>query len=295
VITQPDRPAGRGGRLAAPPVKARARELGLAVQQPADLRDPEVVAGLRALAPAVIVVVAYGELLRREILDLAPHGCVNLHPSLLPHWRGPTPIPAAILAGDTVTGVTVMLLDRGMDSGPILAQASEPIAAHDTAATLGARLAAKGAALLAATLPRWLGGTLTPQPQDPAGVTVCPLLTKEDGWLDWARPAEELARQVRAYTPWPGTATTWQGRRLKIIEAALPRDLAPELADPLWSNNPPGTVLMLPKNAGQGAVVVRCGAGWLELLTVQLAGRGAGPITAFVAGYPGLVGSRVGD
>src|SRR4051812_43386092 len=158
VVTQPDRPAGRGGRVTPPPVKEAALALDLPVWQPPTLRDPAVVEQLRALAPEVIVVVAYGELLRRAVLTLPPHGCVNVHPSLLPRWRGPVPVQAALLAGDPETGVSIMLLDAGMDSGPVLAQVREPIGPSDTAATLGTRLAQRGADLLVATLPGWLTG-----------------------------------------------------------------------------------------------------------------------------------------
>jgi methionyl-tRNA formyltransferase len=292
VVTQPDRRAGRGNRLAPPPVKEAALAWNLPVLQPATLREAAVVDELRALKPDVIVVVAYGELLRRNVLELAPHGCINVHPSLLPRWRGPTPIPAAIRAGDSETGVSIMLLDAGMDSGPVLAQGREPIAPHDTAATLGDRLARMGADLLVRTLPRWLGGTITPQPQDPTAVTTCGLLRREDGLLNWARPAEELAREVRAYTPWPGTTAFWEGRRLKVLEAApQPRDLG----GPLWANNPPGTVLLLSDEGGRAVVAARAGEGWLELLQVQLEGRGALPVVAFVAGYPGFIGSSLAE
>jgi methionyl-tRNA formyltransferase len=292
VVTQPDRAAGRGSRLTAPPVKEAALARGLPVLQPATLRDPAVVDLLRGLHAGVIVVAGYGELLRRDVLEMTPHGCVNIHPSLLPRWRGPTPIPAAIRAGDAETGVSIMLLDAGKDSGPLLAQVREPIAPDDTAATLGDRLARRGADLLIATLPRWLDGAITPQPQDPAGVTTCGLLRREDGLINWARPAEELAREVRAYTPWPGTTAFWEGRRLKVLEAApQPRDLA--LA--LWENNPPGTVLMLSDEGGRAVCAVRAGEGWLELLAVQLEGRAAMPVVAFVAGYPGLIGSSLAE
>ena len=295
VVTQPDRPAGRGGRLTPPPVKEAAGALGLAVMQPPTLRDPAVVEELRALAPDVIVLVAYGELLRRAVLELPPHGAVNVHPSLLPRWRGPAPVPAAILAGDTMTGVSIMLMDKGMDSGPVLAQVEEPIRPDDTAATLGERLAVRGADLLVATLPAWRAGTITPRPQDPTQATVCGLLRREDALLNWARPATALARQVRAYTPWPGTYTLWQDRRLKVLTAtAHARTPDDPLAATLWENNPPGAVLALSGNAGQGIIAVRAGEGWLELGQVQLEGRAAVPVAAFVAGYPGFVGSTLG-
>ncbi len=292
VVTQPDRKAGRGSRLTPPPVKEAALARGVPVLQPPTLRDAAVMDELRALHPAVIVVVAYGELLRRAVLEMTPAGCVNVHPSLLPRWRGPTPIPAAIRAGDPETGVSIMLLDAGMDSGPILAQEPEPIGPHDTTATLGDRLAAKGATLLVQTLPRLLDGAITPQPQDPALVTTCGLLHREDGLLNWARPAEELAREVRAYTPWPGTTAFWEGRRLKVLEAApQPRTLA----EAQWENTLPGTVLLLSDEGGRAVCAVRAGEGWLELLTVQLAGRAALPVVPFVAGYSGFIGSSLAE
>jgi methionyl-tRNA formyltransferase len=183
-----------------------------------------------------------------------------------------------------------------MDSGPVLAQVQEPIKPDDTTASLGERLAQRGAALLVATLPDWLAGTITPQPQDPAQVTTCALLRKEDARINWARPAEELARMVRAYTPWPGTYSLWQGRRLKVLAAApQPRDVGDVMATVLWENNPPGTVLAFADNAGHSVIAVRAGEGWLELVQVQLEGRAAVPVAAFVAGYPGFVGSRLGE
>jgi methionyl-tRNA formyltransferase len=185
-----------------------------------------------------------------------------------------------------------MLLDAGMDSGPVLAQVREPINPHDTAATLGDRLAVRGAALLVATLPRWLDGTITPLPQDPARVTTCGLLRREDGLINWARPAEELAREVRAFTPWPGTTAFWQGRRLKVLEAApQPRDLA--LAS--WENTTPGTVLLLSNEGGRAVCAARAGEGWLELLRVQLEGRAAQPIVPFLAGHPDFIGSSLAE
>ena len=295
VVTQPDRPAGRGGRLTPPPVKAAALELGLPISQPPTLRDPAAVAAIRAGAPAALVVVAYGEILRRDVLALAAHGCLNVHPSLLPRWRGPTPIPAALLAGDPVTGVTVMLMDAGMDSGPILAQERVPVGPDETGATLSARLAERGAALLVATLARWLDGAIIPQPQDPAAVTLSRLLRRDDGALDWQCPAEELARQVRAYTPWPGTFTWWAGRRLKVLSAAAQsRSFGDELAGALWADTLPGTVVPLSTPAGDALLAVRAGEGWLALDQVQLEGRGPVAAIALLAGYPGLAGSTLG-
>jgi len=291
VVTQPDRPAGRGSALTPPPVKSAALELGLSVLQPPTLRDPAVVAALRALAPAAIVVFAYGEILRRAILDLPPYGCLNLHPSLLPRWRGPTPINAAILAGDRVTGVSIIRMDPGMDSGPLLAQERAPLLPDDTAATLGARLAEQGAALLVTTLSRHLRGATVAQPQPAAGVTVCRLLDKADGQLDWRQPAAALDRQVRAYDPWPGTSTHWGTRRLKVPAVRLLPDLSPAV-----NLDPPGTVRRLrdldPLAEGAGRrLVVACGAGWLELTRLQLEGKAVQTADALLVGYPALVGA----
>ncbi len=297
VVTQPDRPTGRSGAPVPPAVKQAAAELGLPVLQPPTLRDPAVTADLRARAPAAIVVAAYGEILRPAVLDLPRAGCINLHPSLLPRWRGPTPIPAAILAGDAETGVSIIRMDPGMDSGALLAQERAPILPDDTAAALGARLAEQGAALLVRTLAAVLRGEVTPQPQPAEGVTICRLLHKEDGALDWSAPAEQLDRQVRAYEPWPGTYTSWLGNRLRILAArALPN--APD-ETPLARNTPPGMVrrvgdIQAGAPAGARRVAVRCGRGWLELLQVQREGKTSVPIAAFLQGYSSFAGAHLG-
>lgn len=291
VVTQPDRPAGRGSALTPPPVKVSALDLGLPVWQPDTLRDPAVVDRLRGLAPAAIVVFAYGEILRRAILDLPPYGCLNLHPSLLPRWRGPTPINAALLAGDPETGVSIIRMDPGMDSGPLLAQETAAIQPDDTAATLGDRLGAQGAVLLAATLARHLRGATVERPQPSDGVTICRLLTKEDGRMDWTQPAAALERQVRAYDPWPGTFTLWHGRRLRVLAARL-AGLEERL-------DPPGTVRRVrdlrPDVPGGGRrLVVACGDGWLELTRLQPEGKPAQTAEAMLAGNPALVGAVLG-
>ncbi|HUS16964.1 MAG TPA: methionyl-tRNA formyltransferase [Chloroflexia bacterium] len=288
VVTQPDRPAGRSGALQPPPVKQAAAALGLPVWQPATLRDPAVVERIRALAPAAIVVVAYGEILRPAVLDVPAHGCLNLHPSLLPRWRGPTPMNAAILAGDTKTGVSVIQMDAGMDSGPLLAQEEAPLYPNDTTASLSARLAEHGARLLAETVGQVLRGAAIPRPQPAQGMTICRLLRKEDGRLDWTAPAAELERQVRAYDPWPGTYTTWAGRRLKVLATRVLGDAA---AAELGSDNRPGTVSRVPGATGPAGPAVRCGQGWLELTGVQLEGKPATGAGAFLRGYPALVGA----
>jgi methionyl-tRNA formyltransferase len=219
VVTQPDRPAGRGRTLTPPLVKRLALELGLPVIQPERLRQPEAMAQLQAWAPDLIVVAAFGQILRPVVLDLPRLGCVNVHASLLPRWRGAAPIQAALLHGDAETGVTIMRIDPGVDTGPTLSQRALPIQPDDNAGTLSQRLAVLGSELLLETLPGYLSGAFIPQPQDESGATYAPMLKKEDGQLDFSQPAEALARRVRAFNPWPGAFTTWQGQILKIRRA----------------------------------------------------------------------------
>ncbi|MEX1247621.1 MAG: methionyl-tRNA formyltransferase [Anaerolineales bacterium] len=221
VVTQPDRPAGRGKRLTPPPVKMLALELGLPVIQPRRLREPQAIAQLRAWAPDLIVVAAFGQILRQEVLDLPLHGCINVHASLLPRWRGASPIQAAILHGDAETGVTIMRMDEGLDTGPILSQSAIPIAAADTAATLSEKLASLGADLLIETLPKYLSGELQPRPQPEEGVTTVSMLSKAEGELDPHQPANALARKVRAFNPWPGAFILWKGQPLKVHKASV--------------------------------------------------------------------------
>ena len=219
VITQPDRPAGRGMALVPPPVKTAALDLGLPVLQPERLRAPEAVAALRAWAPELIVVAAFGQILRPQVLELPRYGCVNVHASLLPRWRGAAPIQAAILAGDIETGVTIMKMDLGVDTGPTLSRRALPIAADDTAGDLFDKLAPLGAQLLLETLPGYLAGKVQPQAQPSGGATYAPMLKKEDGRLDFSHPAEELARRVRAFQPWPGAYMEWKEGMLKVQRA----------------------------------------------------------------------------
>lgn len=280
VVTQPDRPAGRGRQLAPSPVKRFAEEHGLTVLQPTTLRQPEPVAELQALAPDLIVVAAYGLILPQAVLDVPPHGCLNVHGSLLPRYRGAAPIPAAILAGDQETGVTIMLMDAGMDTGPILSQAVCPIEPDDTTSTLTTKLAELGAALLSQTLPRWLAGEIEPQPQDEERATYAPMMRKADGQIDWALPAEQIARRVRAYQPWPGAVTFWEGQPLKLLRA---RAL-------LAATAAPGRVVA----RGEGAAV-GTGEGLLLLEEVQLAGKRAMSIADFLRGQRGFIGSVLGS
>ncbi len=219
IVTQPDKPSGRGRQLTPPPIKCEAERLGLPVLQPLKLRDPVVLDVLKSWKPDLIVVAAYGQILRQDVIDLPRYGCVNVHASLLPRWRGAAPIQAAILAGDTETGITIMKMDAGLDSGPILSQKSIPITIDDTAGSLSEKLAQVGADLLIETLPGYLSGELSPTDQDETLVIKAPMLTKQQGELDFNRDAPFLARQVRAYNPWPGCYTTWQGQILKIHRA----------------------------------------------------------------------------
>lgn len=283
VVVQPDRPAGRGRRLVSPPVKRVAQAHGLPFLQLQSLDTPEAVARLAAWEPDVVVVAAFGQILKQDVLDLPLHGCLNVHASLLPRWRGAAPIPAAILAGDEVTGVTIMRMDAGLDTGPILAQREEPIQPDDTWATLETRLARLGAELLLSTLPVYLAGDLLPRPQPEQGVTYARQLRKEDGLLDWSRPAIELGRQVRAFQPWPGAFTTLQGQRLKVVRA---------VPLPGWRGDmPPGTVVALDDRR---TIAVATGEGALRLEEVQLAGRRCMDIAAFLCGQPDCVGSCLG-
>jgi methionyl-tRNA formyltransferase len=219
VVTQPDRPAGRGRQLTPPAVKVLAASLGLPVIQPARLKEPQAMEQLHSWRPDVIVVAAFGQILRPAVLDLPPFGCVNVHASLLPRWRGAAPIQAAILSGDTETGVTLMRMDAGLDTGPILSQQSTPIHATDTAGSLSDRLAEMGSTLLIETLPAYVSGKITPQPQDDALATLAPKLEKSAGELDFTQTAVQLARAVRAYNPWPGAYLNWHKQRLNLYKA----------------------------------------------------------------------------
>jgi methionyl-tRNA formyltransferase len=281
VVTQPDRPAGRGRRLQPPPVKVAAEAAGIPVYQPASLRREEAAVPLREWQPDLIVVAAYGQILRPHVLDLPPHGCLNVHASLLPRWRGASPIQHAILAGDAETGVSLMKMDASMDTGPVYVQEKLAIALDDTAATLHDRLALLGGQLLGAHLDAILDGRLPPTPQDDGQATYAPLIKKEDGRLDWREPAAQLARRVRAMTPWPGAFTTWQGKMLKIVEA---RPVEPA-ALPAGQ---PGEVV-----GSHETAVLLTGEGGLQLHQVQLEGKRPVAVAEFLRGRPDFIGSRL--
>lgn len=290
VLSQPDRPAGRGRGMRPSPIAVAAEELGLPLLKPQSLRDPDAVAEVAALQPEAIVAVAYGQILRPEVLDIAPKGVLNVHPSLLPRWRGPAPVPAAILAGDETTGVTIMLMDPGMDTGPILSQVDHPIHDADTAGSLLTALADVGAGLLSDTLLRWLAGELEPQPQDDAEATVSSLIRKENAQIDWSLPAVDIWRRVRAYNPSPGAYTTLNSELLHIWEAW-----------PLKSDaRAPGTVVplddreALPDPARDASFAIGTGDGLLAVVTAQRPGRRSMPSADLLRGMPDLIGARLG-
>jgi len=219
VITQPDRPSGRGRQMIPSAVKSTAQQLGLEVFQPQDINSNQSLDKIRSWKPDLICVAAFGQILSPDLLDLPPHGCVNLHASLLPRWRGASPINAAILAGDLKSGVTIMKMAQGLDNGPILTQEIVEITGIETAGSLSEKLSKIGGQLLVKTIPEYLQGNIIPQSQDPSLATYAGLLKKSDGALDFSQPADQLARKVRAYSPWPGTFTFWQEKRV-IIHAA---------------------------------------------------------------------------
>jgi methionyl-tRNA formyltransferase len=277
VYTQPDRTGGRGRRLAPSPVKQTALALGLTVVQPESLKAPQAVEQLAAFKPDIIVVAAFGQLLPKAVLELPEMGCLNIHPSLLPKFRGASPVPAAILAGEEFTGVSIMLLDEGMDSGPVLARAQVPIADSDTTASLGAKLSRVGAGLLGEVMVGWLRGEIKPQPQDESQTTYCQPITKDEGEIDWRLPVIDIWRRVRAFHPWPGCFTRWRGKTLKILEAT---PLSPQ------TSAKAGEVVALDSGFGIGS-----GEGMLNILRVQLEGKQALSATEFLRGQRDFIGS----
>ncbi len=224
VVTQPDRASGRGRELKSPPVKTLALELGIPIMQPEKLRAPEAMEQLRAWSPDLIVVAAFGQILKKDVLDLPKHGCINVHASLLPRWRGAAPINAAILAGDEETGVTIMQMDVGLDTGPMLAQRSIRLTHDDTTDSVTRSLSTLGADLLIETLPRWIAGEIQPQKQDDLLATYAPMLKKEEGRLDFTQDVNELERRVRAFNPWPGAFMNFNGAILKIHRAHVEQE-----------------------------------------------------------------------
>lgn len=281
VASQPDRPAGRGGKVVAGPLKELATSLGLVVIQPASLRkSPAALEEIRNLAPDLIVVAAYGLILPKSVLEIPTFGCINVHASLLPAYRGASPISTAILDGLSTTGVSIMLMDQGMDTGPVLAQASQPILPDDTTLSLSDRLAAQGADLLLGTLPGWLQGEIAPIAQDelPGKASICRMIDKEDGLIDWRAPASLIERMVRAYTPWPGAYTTWRGQSFRIVQAGV-----------LSGSAQPAAVVRMGKE-----IAVGTGDQLLVLRVVQPAGKKLLPVRDFVNGASDFIGASLG-
>ncbi len=283
VVTRPDQPAGRHMHVAAPHVVAAARRLGLPLAQPEKLGVEEFVSRLRALAPDIAVVVAFGRMISPRVLRVPHRGFVNLHPSLLPRYRGPSPIESAILAGDAVTGVTTMLLDEGMDTGPILLQRETPIGQRERSPELEARLARLGADLVAETLAGLAAGTVVARPQDNSAATVTSKLERRLGRVDWQLTARELSNRCRAFDPWPGLFTNFRGGRLKIhgleVGEAAPGDEAP------------GTVL----GVSPAGIAVRSGSGTVAVVTeVQREGKRRMPADAFIIGERVAPGEHIG-
>lgn len=275
VVAQPDRPAGRGHALKEPATKIWARERGIPVLQPEKVRDGRLAAELSALRPDVLCVAAYGRILGRDLLTLAPYGVVNVHGSLLPRWRGAAPIQWAIASGDAETGVTIMQVDEGLDTGDMLLQRTLPIAPDDTAERLGARLAELGGEALIAALALLAKGGLVPVRQDPAKATLAPILTKDHGRIDWTRPAREIADRLRGFSPWPGAWTTLDGKVLKILEAEAADAPAGEGGDA------PGSATAVP---GRGVAVACAPPSVLRVRRLQLEGKASQAAADFMNG-----------
>lgn len=281
VITQPDRPVGRKQILQAPPIKEIALEAKIPIFQPEKIRHPQTIEALKDWQPAVpdlYIVAAFGQILPQTVLDIPRYGSINVHASLLPRWRGAAPIQAAIRAGDTQSGITIMMMDAGLDTGPILSQRAIPIAPDETGQSLHDKLAQLGAELLIETLPLYLNGSVKPQPQTEEGVTYAPQITKEEGLIDWQQSAVVIDRLVRAFTPWPGTYTYWGDKQLKIHHG--------QAAD---GHLPIGHVEEV-----KGQLAIGTGDGLYLPQIVQLEGKKALNITDFVRGHRDFLGAQLG-
>ena len=290
VITRPDKPAGRGQEIVYSPVKQAALAHGIPVWQPGSLKRPENIEALfsgkgrklTAYQADLFIVAAFGQILPQAVLDLPRYGTLNIHASLLPKYRGVSPISEAILQGDSEAGVTIILIDAGVDTGPILLKRSIPISEDETTGSLTHKLAELGAHLLMEVLPRWLTGEITPEPQDEQSVSHTRMLHKEDGEISWELPAAVLARKVRAYTPWPAAYSHWRGKRLKIISAHA---LARESTEP----GVPG-LIGVREEGGHKTLAIVTGAGLLVVKQLQLEGKKAMSTEEFLRGYPHIVG-----
>jgi methionyl-tRNA formyltransferase len=282
VVTQPDRPKGRKRELTPPPVKVAAQELGLPVLQPEKLREPAALDEVLALRPDLIVTAAYGQILPERLLNAPQHGCINVHASLLPRYRGGAPIHWALINGEREMGVTIMYMVKALDAGDMIAKRAIPVAPDDHVGTMHEKLSRLGADLLKETLPALLRGEIEAEPQVESEATFAPNIKREDERIDWSRPAEALACQVRGLCPWPVAFTTWKGKPLKIWWAIH----TDEPSDAL-----PGTVTQVDE---QG-IVVATGSGSLILKEVQPAGKKRMPVSEFVRGRPMEIGERLGE
>ena len=291
VGTRPDKPRGRGRQVTASPVKEWALRHGLPVQQPPTLRSPEAQEQLASTSPEVIVVVAYGLILPAEVLSIPSRGCINVHASLLPRHRGAAPVAWAILSGDEVSGVTTILMDEGLDTGPILLQKEDTLDPRDTTPQVAARFAHLGAELLVETLDLWEAGDLEPAPQDNETATLAPSFKKQDGEIDWSQAAAQIDRQVRALQPWPGTFTFVRGQRLRIWAAEVRSSGGEDLTAGVSALGP-GSVV----GSGPRGLFVVCGGGEvLQIEEVQLAGRKRQAVDDFLRGNVLAVGTRLGS
>ena len=280
VYTQQDKIAGRGQMITSLPVKKTALHYNLPIYQPGNLKAEASVAELRSIKPDLLITAAYGQILSPRVLEIPRFGCINIHPSLLPLYRGVSPVPASILAGDEFTGVTIMLADQGIDTGPLLTQARVPVLSQDTTGTLTDKLSVIGAQLLLDVIPRWTAGHLKPRVQDSTTASYCRKINKEDGKIDWQLPASAIWRQTRAYAPWPGSYTTWQGKQLKIL-AARPMATAPGG----WAGE---VIPVKDKEIGFGIVTAE---GVLGITAVQFEGKRAMTAGDYARGQREFIGT----
>ena len=277
VVTQPDRPAGRGGQVRMSPIKEVALKHDIPVFQPEKLRKADAIAELKQWQPDVYVVAAFGQILLQEVLDIPTYGSINVHASVLPRWRGAAPIHAAIRAGDIETGVTIMKMDAGVDTGPMLSIGIVQIMPDETGQSLHDKLSELGGNLLIQTLPGYISGAIQPQEQPEIGVTYAPQIKKEEGHINWTQSAVNIERLVRAFTPWPGTFTRWDGKQLKIHTGKYGQGVAE-----------PGHVV---EHVGQ--VAIGTGKGLFYPLELQLEGKKRVDITDFLRGYPDFIGAEL--
>lgn len=285
VITRPDKPAGRGQEVVYTPVKQCALAHTIPVWQPGSFKKAEHSEALAAYHADLYVVAAFGQILPQGVLDQPRYGTLNIHASLLPKYRGPDPIAEAILQGEQETGVTIMLLDAGIDTGPMLLKRTVTITEHDTTGSLTPKLATLGAQALLEALPLWIAGKIVPEPQDDSFATHTRMLRKEDGEIHWEQPAAVIARKIRAYTPWPGGYTHWRGKLLKILAAQA---VAVEPGATIM----PGTVRVQEK-AGHTVLAIVTGSGLLHVTHLQLEGKKAMSAEDFLRGYAHIVGEKV--